>query len=96
VLVYRASGGPAPRIVPDSMVTSEASIRSASQLAPDERALLRALAEGTLPAVPDAELEGRLDALRRRFDVLALPASRRDQVLLQRARALGAMAPGPG
>ena len=94
VMVYRASGGPAPRPVPDSAVTSDAWVRSASQVAPDERALLRALADGSLPAAPDAELQARLDALRRRFGVSTLPVAQRDEALVRRARALGALPSG--
>jgi DNA-binding SARP family transcriptional activator len=91
VLVYRSSGADFQRAAASSGVTSGARIRSAAQLTPHERALLRALADGSPTA---AEQQPALDGLRRRFDVAHLPPDERDEVLVRRARALGALAEG--
>jgi DNA-binding SARP family transcriptional activator len=86
VLLYRSAGGSSLRTAPGSAVTSIARVRSASQLPPGERAALEALAAGTLCDDPADAAD--LDALRHRFDVADLPPDERDDVLLERARAL--------
>jgi hypothetical protein len=86
VLLYRSAGGSSLRTAPGSAVTSIARVRSASQLPPGERAALEALAAGTLRDDPADAAD--LDALRHRFDVADLPPDERDDVLLERARAL--------
>lgn len=93
VLLYRSSGAPAGApLAAGSGITADARIRSANQLTSDERELLHRVAGGP-HFVPgdDADLASRLDALRRRFDVLDLPAAERDAALVRRARAIGAL-----
>ncbi len=83
VLLYRTSGVPAPRPGPALGATVDAPLRAASQLSPDERALLAGLAEGRRGA--------GVEGLWRRFDVEDLPEPERDAMVLRLARAIGAL-----
>lgn len=89
VLLFRSSGALVLRTGAGSGITADARVRTAAELEPDERALLGALATGEI--VDDHRNADRLDALRRRFDVADIPLGERDEVMLQRARAIGAI-----
>lgn len=93
VIVYRVTGAPGSPVEATSGVTRDASIRSASQLEPPERAVLEALARGE-PVTADAAAD--LTLLHHRFGVADLPAGARDAELLRRARAIGVLPRHPG
>lgn len=89
ILLFRTSGALPTATGVGSDITADARVRAAAELSPEERALLDALASGT--DTEDHHNADRLDALRRRFDVVGLPLSERDEVMLRRARAIGAL-----